>query len=169
MKDSKNWFVLRTKPRQEKKAAAYLSDAGFEVYIPLRETIKIWSDRKKKVKEPIIPSYIFIHISEKYRTSIFPAVGISNYMYWLKKPVIIRDKEMEQMQRWFNDHAQEEIKSREISVGNEVRIESGILLGKQGIVEKIGSRFITLSIPQLGVKLQVDKPKTIIKVVKGND
>jgi|LGVF01.1.fsa_nt_gb transcription antitermination factor NusG len=165
MKDSKSWFVLRTKPRQEKKAAAYLSDDGFDIYIPLRETIKIWSDRKKKVEEPIIPSYIFIHISEKNRASIFPAVGVNNYMYWLKKPVIIRDKEMDYLQKWFNDHAQKEIKSREIEVGSEVRIESGLMTGKEGIVERVGAKFITLSIPQLGIKLQVDKPSTIIKTI----
>ena len=160
-----NWYVLRTKPRQEKKAASYLSNAGFEVYIPLRETIKIWSDRKKKVEEPIIPSYIFIYISEKDRTLIFPAIGITNYMYWLNKPVIIRDKEMTQMQKWFNDHAEEEIKSREVEVGSTVKIESGIMIGKEGIVERVGAKYITLSIPQLGIKLQVDKPSTIIKKV----
>ena len=165
MIETKKWFVLRTKPRQEKKAASYLSDNGFEVYIPLRQTIKIWSDRKKKVEEPIIPSYIFIHISEKERQSIFPAIGITNYMYWLKKPVVIRDKEMEQMQRWFDDHAAKEIQSREITVGSEVKIESGVMMGKSGIVEKVGNRFITLTIAQLGIRFQVDKPSTLIKKV----
>jgi transcription antitermination factor NusG len=165
MIESKKWFVLRTKPRQEKKAAAYLSDAGFDVYIPLRETIKIWSDRKKKVEEPIIPSYIFIHISERDRSSIFPAIGVTNYMYWLKKPVVIRDKEMEQMQTWFSNHAAEEIKSRELTVGSNVRIESGVMQGKEGVIERIGSKFITLSIPKLGMRFQVDKPSTLIKKV----
>jgi transcription antitermination factor NusG len=165
MIESKKWFVLRTKPRQEKKAAAYLSDAGYDVYIPLRETIKIWSDRKKKVEEPIIPSYIFIHISERDRSSIFPAIGVTNYMYWLKKPVVIRDKEMEQMQTWFSNHAAEEIKSRELTVGSNVRIESGVMQGKEGVIERIGSKFITLSIPKLGMRFQVDKPSTLIKKV----
>ena len=165
MIDSKKWHVLRTKPRQEKKASTYLSENGFDVYIPLKETIKIWSDRKKKVIEPIIPSYIFINISEKDRASIFPAVGITNYMYWLKKPVIIRDKEMNQMQKWFNNHAEEEIKSREITVGSEIKIESGLMSGKEGIVERVGTKFITLSIPALGIRLQVDKPSTLIKKI----
>ena len=163
MKETTNWFVLRTKPRQEKKASEFLIRDGFDIYIPLRETVKIWSDRKKKVIEPIIPSYIFINISEKDRASIFPAIGITNYMYWLKKPVIIRDKEMEQMQKWFNKHAEEEIKSREIVIGNEVRIESGPMIGKEGIVERIGSKYITLNIPQLGIRLQIDKPSTLVK------
>ncbi len=165
MNNSKNWYVLKTKPRQEKKASTYLSDNGFDIYIPLRETIKVWSDRKKKVEEPIIPSYIFINISEKERNNIFPAIGVSSYMYWLKKPVIIRDKEMIQMQSWFNDHAKEEIKSCEITVGSTVKIESGVMLGKEGVVEKFGSKYITLTIDQLGIKFQVDKPSTLVKKI----
>lgn len=165
MTDSPNWFVLRTKPRQEKKAAKFLERDGFDIYIPIRETVKIWSDRKKKVEEPIIPSYIFIQISERNRQDIFPAVGITNYMYWLQKPVIIRDSEMEQMQKWFNDHAQEEIKSREIEIGSEVIIESGPMTGKGGIVERVEAKSITLSIPQLGVKLHIDKPSTIVRMI----
>ncbi len=163
-----NWFVLRTKPRQEKKAAIALSNDGYEVYIPLKETIKLWSDRKKLVEEPIIPSYIFIHISEKNRHKIFPALGIVNYMFWLKKPVIIRDKEMKKMREWFDSHATEEIKSREIVLGNEVRIESGIMSGKEGIIEKIGNKYLTLTIPQLGIRFQVDKSQTLIKNISTN-
>lgn len=165
MNNSENWYVLRTKPRQEKKAATYLSDNGFEIYIPLRETIKVWSDRKKKVEEPIIPSYIFIRTTEKERSNIFPAVGVSNYMFWLKKPVIIRDEEMDKLRRWFNDHADEEIKSREISVGSEIKIESGLMSGKSGIVEKIGNKFITLTIAKLGLKFQIDKPNTLVRKI----
>lgn len=165
MNNSENWYVLRTKPRQEKKAATYLSDNGFEVYIPLRESIKIWSDRKKKVEEVIIPSYIFIRTTEKDRNKIFPAVGVFNYMYWLKKPVIIRDKEMDQMQRWFSQHAKEEIKSHEITVGSNVKIESGVMSGKEGVVEKIGNKYITLTIAQLGIKFQVDKPSTLVRKI----
>ena len=165
MDDNLNWYVLRTKPRQEKKAAISLSNSGFEVYLPLKETIKIWSDRKKKVEEPIIPSYVFIHISEKNRQSIFPSIGITNYMFWLKKPVIIRDVDMLKMREWFDGYSKHEISSLEISIGSEVRVESGIMSGKEGIVEKIGNKYISLAIPQLGIKFKIDKPSTIIKKI----
>ena len=57
------WYVLYTKPRHEIKALERLAQNGFEVYCPMKTTLKQWSDRKKKVSEPLLPSYIFIKIS----------------------------------------------------------------------------------------------------------
>ena len=42
------WYVLYTKSRNEKKVASLLAAKGIEVYSPLQEVIKQWSDRKKK-------------------------------------------------------------------------------------------------------------------------
>ncbi len=56
------WYVLYTKSRNEKKLTQLLSEKGFDVYCPLQETVKQWSDRKKKVQEPIFKSYIFVHL-----------------------------------------------------------------------------------------------------------
>ena len=42
------WYVLYTKPRHEIKALERLTQNGFEVYCPMKTTLKQWSDRKKK-------------------------------------------------------------------------------------------------------------------------
>ena len=67
-----NWHVLYTKPRHEIKTLERLAQNGFEVYCPMKTTLKQWSDRKKKVSEPLLPSYIFIKITEK----IEPFLGL---------------------------------------------------------------------------------------------
>ena len=59
------WHVLYTKPRHEIKALERLAKKGFEVYCPMKTTLKQWSDRKKKVSVPLLPSYIFIKTTEK--------------------------------------------------------------------------------------------------------
>ena len=59
-KQNKKWYVLYTKPRHEIKALERLTQNGFEVYCPMKTTLKQWSDRKKKVSEPLLPSYLFI-------------------------------------------------------------------------------------------------------------
>ena len=56
------WYVLYTKPRQEKKVADGLIAIGIAAYCPLVTTIKQWSDRKKKVEVPLINSYVFVNI-----------------------------------------------------------------------------------------------------------
>ena len=58
-----NWFVLYVKTRQELKIQNYLksSNLNIEVFCPTRFEIKQWSDRKKKIKRPLLPN------SNKYR------------------------------------------------------------------------------------------------------
>ena len=57
------WYVLYTKPRNEKKVAQRLSEAGYTVYCPLQKVRRQWSDRTKVVEEPLFKSYLFIQIS----------------------------------------------------------------------------------------------------------
>ena len=46
----KNWHVLYTKPRHEKKVAERLSEAGYTTYCPLYKVSRQWSDRTKVVE-----------------------------------------------------------------------------------------------------------------------
>ena len=43
-----NWYVLHTKPRNEKKVEEQLLSIGINAYCPKRTEIKFWSDLKKK-------------------------------------------------------------------------------------------------------------------------
>ena len=61
------WYVLYTKPRNEKKVAQRLSEAGYTVYCPLQKVRRRWSDRTKVVEEPLFTSYLFIQIEDHRR------------------------------------------------------------------------------------------------------
>ena len=60
-----NWYVLHTKPRSEKKAEEQLLSLGINAYCPTRTELKVWSDRKKKIDMPVLPSMILVNIEEK--------------------------------------------------------------------------------------------------------
>lgn len=60
----KNWFALYTKPKHEFKAEIKLNAEGIETYLPKISKIKQWSDRKKKIIEPVLRGYIFIYANE---------------------------------------------------------------------------------------------------------
>ena len=65
MDHNPNWYAVYTKPRSEKKLADRLNEHGIEAYLPLRKTLKQWSDRKKMVEEPLITSYVFVNITNE--------------------------------------------------------------------------------------------------------
>src|SRR5690606_40964625 len=92
------WYALYTKPRNEKKVADGLAKLGIEVYCPMVIQVRQWSDRKKKVELPLIPSYVFVRLEEKERERVFEVPGIVRYLYWLGKPAVITDVEIKTLQ-----------------------------------------------------------------------
>jgi len=69
-----NWYCIYTKSRFENKLYNALLKSRFQVYLPLIEVKRVWSDRIKTVLIPLIPSYVFIKIcsSQIYQLYSFP-------------------------------------------------------------------------------------------------
>ena len=96
--ENEHWYAMYVKMHHEKKTAEKLDNMGVRNYLPLQETVKQWSDRKKKVKEVVIPMIIFIRTDEKTRIEVLKSVSSINGTMIDKathKPAIIRDEEME--------------------------------------------------------------------------
>lgn len=56
------WFAVRTSSRHEKKAAAELSRAGIECYVPLREKVCHYASKTVLRELPLLTGYVFVHI-----------------------------------------------------------------------------------------------------------
>ena len=143
------WYVLYTKSRQEKKVTEGLNLLGVNAYCPVVTTMKQWSDRKKKVEEPFIKSYVFVNLEESNRDIVFEVPGVVRYLFWLGKPAVVRDVEIEALHRNLNGI----ITSFEImtvSKGSNYSITEGPFQGFEGIVKKINATSIQLMLVDLG-------------------
>jgi transcription antitermination factor NusG len=58
------WWVLRTKPRQEKKLVRWLGKAALPYYLPLRRRVRNWRGRRIKSEEPLLAGYVFMRGNE---------------------------------------------------------------------------------------------------------
>ena len=52
---AESWFAVHTKARHEKKTNRDLEEKDVETFLPLREVMSQWKDRKKKVFLPLFP------------------------------------------------------------------------------------------------------------------
>jgi transcription antitermination factor NusG len=89
MEHQAHWYAVYTKPRSEKKLADLLNDKGIEAYLPMRRTLKQWSDRKKMVDEPLITSYVFVHVFRKNYFEVLNTPGAVKYIWFCGKPAVI--------------------------------------------------------------------------------
>jgi len=146
----KKWFVLYTKPNQEIKVVNDLSQMGIKCYCPTTKVIKQYSDRKKKILKPLMPSYVLVYINESNRNDVFSVSGVVRYLFWLGKPAIIRESEVELMKRYLKG-VYESVSLTNFTKGQLYRISEGILSGKTGKVIETQKNKIKLELQSLGM------------------
>ncbi|WP_339651643.1 UpxY family transcription antiterminator [uncultured Salegentibacter sp.] len=156
-----SWYVLYTKPRMEKRVAEGLEQMGVEVYCPLITEIKQWSDRKKKIKNPLFKSYVFIKLEEKNRNGVFEVPGVVRYLFWLGKPAIVRDKEIKVIREWLEEDKVDEAKVEHLNAGDKVTIKNGAFKEQEAIIRNIGKRKMRLVLPHLGFTVEVQTKEVI--------
>ena len=146
----KKWFILYTKPNQEIKVADQLKEMNINCFCPTVTVIKNYSDRKKKILKPLLPSYVFVNIEEAKRNDVFLAFGIVRYMFWLKKPAIVRESEIELMKQYLNGVYQS-VSLTKFTRGQLYKISEGLFSGKIGKVVETQRNKIKLELQSLGV------------------
>lgn len=155
--EAKLWLAIYTKPRNEKSVNDRLVSIGIETYLPLHETIKQWSDRKKKVKTPLFTSYVFVYITEKERLIVLREYGVLNFVFWLGKPAVIQPIEIERIKYFLGEAVNQEITIETLQPGEIAKISSGQF--KDEIVTVMGSQskeyFVNLL--SLGIRLRISK------------
>ena len=150
-----NWYVVYTKPKWEKKVAEQLLQKGIECYCPLVTQIKQWSDRKKKVEVPLFNSYVFVRLAEKERNLVFQSSGVVRYLFWLGKPAIVRDEEIDTIQKWLSSPDQYEIAVASVQVGDRLVLESGPFKSQEAIVQEVNKSNYVLVLESMGCVLKV--------------
>lgn len=154
--ESKYWTAFYTKPRNEKKVSERLSNQGFHIFCPTRTVVKQWSDRKKKVKEPVFTSYIFANVDESERQEILRDQGIASSVFWLKKPVFIRDFEIKAIKEFLDDYPEAKCESLDLKDGQLLEISEGPLRGERGEFVKRKGNKVILNILSLSYSLQAE-------------
>ena len=128
------WFVLFTKPRHELKVLERLISFGIEAYTPIKIVIRQWSDRKKKIMIPLLPSMVLVNLENKDPNIVFDIPGVVRYLFDQGKRAIVSNAEVVAMQCYQNNKLQ--INKNELKIGDTVKVplleQEAILLSQKG-------------------------------------
>ncbi|MHA4808290.1 UpxY family transcription antiterminator [Flavitalea flava] len=155
---------MYTKPRWEKKVFNLLTAKGIETYCPLNRVRKKWSDRIKWVEEPLFKSYVFVKTTEEGQTNVRMTNGIVNFVYWLGKPAIVKDKEITIIRNFLNDYDEVQAFPLDIHPDTKVIILHGAFMEKEAKVVKVLKNKVQVIIESIGYSLvaTVDKSNVVI-------
>ena len=152
----KKWFVVYTRPQQELKVASQLTAMGITNYCPTITLVKQYSDRKKKVTRPLLPSYVMVELEEKERNKVFACNGIVRYLFFLGKPVVVPASDITLMQDHLNG-VYNDSKVTTLSMGDSYTITQGPFSGVSGRVVEINKTKVKLELASLGMRITLKK------------
>ncbi|MHA4847140.1 UpxY family transcription antiterminator [Flavitalea antarctica] len=152
----KKWHAVYTKVRWEKKVADILSKRNIENYCPINRVVKQWSDRKKTILEPLFTSYVFVRVTAAEHIQLLRTDGVINLVYWLGKPAVIRDHEIEMIQRFLSEHNEVSLEKIHVNVNDLVRVISGPLMNHEGHVVAVKSNTVKIILPSLGFAMSAE-------------
>ncbi len=161
----KQWYAVYTKPRWEKKVSALLQKKNIDNYCPVNKVVRQWADRKKTIYEPLISCYVFVHTESTEFTEIKKTEGILNFIYWLGKPAVIRDEEIDTLKNFLDTYKEVKLEKIDINVHDKVRIVNGPLILREGNVLEVRKHSVKVLLPTLGYALVAEIQKSSIEVI----
>ena len=149
-----NWYVIHTKPRGEKKVEEHLLSLGINAYCPTRNEIRLWSDRKKRIQVPVLPSMVLVNIDEKNINRVFECPAVVRYMFWLGKRAVVRQSEVDVLKKYLNgDHNFINGKPSNIKVGDNFSLSS--FNNERGIINRISNNNIWIYLKSIGYSVKL--------------
>jgi len=164
-----NWYVVYTRPRWEKKISKILEIKGIENYCPLNKVSRQWSDRKKIILTPLFTGYLFVKLDDSKKWEIKNVDGILNFVYWLGKPALVRQNEIDNIKKFLSEFDHIEVVDTNIIEHAAVEVNAGVLMNYKGIVIDVLGSKARVKIDSMGVTLCALIDKRHLSVIQSSD
>lgn len=166
MSEGKKWYAVYTKPRWEKKVFERLQNEQLEAYCPQNRVRKKWSDRMKWVQEPLFKSYVFVKVAEDEMTRVRMVNGVVNFVYWLGKPAIVKQREIEIIRKFLNSYSEVQAMPLDLKTDSRVTIQRGLLMDKNARIIKVVNNKVQVIIESIGYSLVALVDKSNLAIVE---
>ena len=147
MSENKNWYALYTRAGREKKVAEILSRRKIEQYWPFNKVMHPLNHHKRP-DHFLFNSYVFIRIFENEIPSLVDTDDVINFLFWLGKPAVIPDSEIETIKMFLKTYATVRFEKIGINV-NSQKIAPDYLLKNEEFNLDAG-KIVKIILPTLG-------------------
>ena len=160
------WFVMYTTSRSEKKVTDRLRENGFEVYLPLIEELRQWSDRKKKVQRAMFNGYVFVKTRRDKLWECLQVPGAVKFVHFSGQHATIREEDLEIIKRVIETGVGVESDGSTIDPGEKVIEIGGPLQNMTGeVIEKGNKDYFLVRIPGIYQNLLISVPRKFLEVI----
>jgi transcription antitermination factor NusG len=153
------WFALQVRSQHERIVASTLREKGYEEFLPLCPIRRRWSDRIKRITQPLFPGYVFCRFNVQERLPILVTSGVLFIVGVGKVPCPIDNSEIVALQSIVRSGLPAQPWPF-LKAGQRVRIDQGSLEGIEGIllIPKSSCRLVvSVTLLQRSVAVEIDR------------
>jgi transcription antitermination factor NusG len=145
-----HWYAVYTRSRHEKVVHQALEAAGIGSYLPLRRVLSQWKDRRRWVRKPLFPGYLFVKAPDERLWTVRDIAGVVCIVGQGPDPTPVPAAQVESVRRMMEDAAQADPWPY-MKEGTRVRVIAGPLIGLEGfVVERKNQCRLIVSVDLLG-------------------
>jgi len=160
---NKSWYLIYTKPRQEKLAQENLERQGYMTYLPLIQKKRKRNGKRTATIEAFFPRYLFISLNTTTDnwSPIRSTLGVANIVRFTQYPSIVSDDLISLLMSQENPDTGLYDENFGFKLGESVRITDGALAGYEGFFNArsgAGRVIVLLNVMgnQTAVKVEMD-------------
>jgi len=161
--DAVNWNAIYTRHQHEKSIAQVLSNKGFNVFLPLYQTVHRWRSRTQNLQLPLFPCYVFVEGAQRNRIQVVGTPGVHSIVTYGRTAAIVPPEQIVNLRRLVEDSAQAQ-PHEYLQSGDRVKVIAGSLQGVEGILVRAkGSYRLVVSVEMLGRSAAVEIDVTCVR------
>jgi transcription antitermination factor NusG len=150
------WWAVYTRHQHEKAVADVLSAKGFEVFLPLYQSLRTWKDRKKVISLPLFPCYVLVRLDVSRRLQVVSTPGVHMILGQGGRDCAVPESDIEAIRRSVQGCSRVEPHPF-LKCGERVRVMRGSLEGLEGIlIRKRNIYRLILSVDMLAQSVAVE-------------
>lgn len=156
IESASSWWAIYTRHQHEKAVAQVLATKGFDVFLPLYDSVRRWKDRSKMLSLPLFPCYVFVRGGMNRRLHVLTTPGVHTILYNGDRIATIPKGEIEAIQKAVHSPCRVEPHPF-LRCGEKVRVIRGSLEGVQGVLVRKKSIYrLVLSVEMLAQSVAVE-------------
>ena len=149
----KNWYLVYTKPKCEKKVAAILTKRKIENFCPLNRKQVKHIRRNKLVTEPLFSSYVFVRLHEADIPGMKDIENVLTIVHWKGYPALIANDEIEIIRDFITDHQNIRVEKTAVNLNESAKVIDRPAYKLDGNLLKLKNTSIRINLPSLGYSL----------------
>ena len=155
-----SWYALYTKSRNEKLVHQNLRQRGLDSFLPVRDVLSQWQDRRKWVQKPLFPGYLFVRVQQEDLYNVSAVRGVVHVLGSGCDPIPVPEEQVQAVRKMI-EGPYPVVPWPWLQKGKRVRVTAGPLAGLETyIVKRKDNRkcqlVVTVDILGRSVSVEID-------------